>query len=531
MTAGGDMNTDKKPVVGTRRFHPRLTAIRLTFLIAAVTLSALTGCLGVENLHFKVSQHPDDSATVRIGGLVTDQIIATWESNQFDSKVALLFLRQVTAVAPVNIIEQGTLPWTGDAIWSAAIDENQQVPFQIALKTVYQDISRLSLAIFVDSAGIGKRGPKVTWTVVDRNFVGERVIHLNIEPAVQPIEIRPDGAKLVDTKNRDTFVPFGFNYFFIDDVDGVETFPEREQLIREFAYARTILNANTLRIHIDYFRLMATPTTPNMQYFNYLKMLISVAEETGIYLDLTGLACYDIDRIPQWYHALDEEAHWEMQAAFWATVARMGAGSNAILFYDLVNEPVVATGAYNPDYPWIADSSYGGHYFVQRIALELKGRTRKEIAKIWIDRMVTTIRKHDPRTPISIGVIPFALQYENAQPLFYDPLVAENLDLVCIHAYPTTDAADNEVTAQRISKYEIGKPILIEEIYNHNSGQPLMVDFIEDSLVAGVDGWISFYHGKTIEELYEDGSISTWFQIPVLEYYRDEGEHLIQRAK
>ncbi|MDG2015275.1 MAG: cellulase family glycosylhydrolase [Pirellulaceae bacterium] len=525
------MNTDQKPIAQKRGFRPRSVSTRLTFLITAVTLSALTGCLGVENFHFKVSQHPDDSVTVRIGGLVTDQIIENWESQQFDSNSALLFLRQVTAAAPVRIIEQGTLPWPGDKIWIAAIADNQQASFQLALKTVYEDISRLSLAIFVESTTVGTRGPKVVWTVVDRNFVGERAVHLNIEPAVQPIEIRPDGAKLVDTKNRDTFVPFGFNYFFIDDVDGVETFHDREQLTREFAYARTILKANTLRIHIDYFRLMDTPTTPNMQYFNYLKMLISVAEETGMYLDFTGLACYKIDRIPEWYHALDEEAHWEMQAAFWATVARMGAGSNAILFYDLVNEPVVATGAYNPDYPWIVDSSYGGHYFVQRIALDLNGRTRKEIAKVWIDRMVTTIRQHDPRTPISIGVIPFALKNENAQPLFYDPLVAENLDLVCIHAYPTTDAAENEVKAQRISKYEIGKPILIEEIYNHNSGQPLMVDFIEDSLVAGVDGWISFYHGETIEELYEDGSISTWFQIPVLEYYRDEGEYLIKRAK
>ena len=58
-----------------------------------------------------------------------------------------------------------------------------------------------------------------------------------------------------------------------------------------------------------------------------------------------------------------------------------------------------------------------------------------------------------------------------------------------------------------------------------------MVDFIEDSLAAGVDGWISFYQGKTIEELYEDGSVYTWFQIPIQEYYRDEGEYLIKRAK
>ncbi len=525
------MNTDQVRSFEKQGLRHRSAFAGRSFLIMAVALSALTGCLGVENSHFQVLQHPDDSATVGIGGLVTDQIIETWENHNFDSNRALSFLRKVTSASPVSIIEQGTLPWSGDRIWAAAIAEKQQMSIQLALKQVYQDVSRLSLAIFVEPAAVGMRAPQVTWTVVERNFVGERVVHLNYEPAVQPVEIRPDGAKLVDTKSGETFVPFGFNYSCIDDIDGVETFRDRAQLTAELEYARTILNANTLRIHIDYFRLMETPTTPNMQYFRYLKMLVSVAEETGMYLDFTGLACYEIERIPDWYHTLDEEAHWEMQAAFWATVARIGAGSNAILFYDLVNEPAVATGAYNPNYPWIVDSAYGGYYFVQRIALDLNGRTRKEVAKAWIDRMVTTIRQHDPRTLISIGVIPFAIKYENAQPLFYDPLVAENLDLVCLHTYPTPDAADNRARAQRISKYEIGKPILIEEIYNHISGHPLMVDFIEDSLAAGVDGWISFYQGKTIEELYEDGSVYTWFQIPIQEYYRDEGEYLIKRAK
>ena len=47
--------------------------------------------------------------------------------------------------------------------------------------------------------------------------------------------------------------------------------------------------------------------------------------------------------------------------------------------------------------------------------------------------------------------------------------------------------------------YEFGKPLVIEEIFPLGAGYEETEAFIERSR-AHVDGWISFYWGKTIEE-------------------------------
>jgi hypothetical protein len=69
-----------------------------------------------------------------------------------------------------------------------------------------------------------------------------------------------------------------------------------------------------------------------------------LAEQTGLYLDLTGLGCYHKQDVPQWYDKLTEQDRWAAQAVFWETVAKTCAHSPAIFCYDLLSEsrkPVV----------------------------------------------------------------------------------------------------------------------------------------------------------------------------------------------
>jgi hypothetical protein len=124
------------------------------------------------------------------------------------------------------------------------------------------------------------------------------------------------------------------------------------------------------------------------------------------------------------------------------------------------------------------------------------------VAKAWIDKMVGTIRQHDPHTPTAIG---WSLLYENHLPIFYDAEVAENLDVVCVHHYPAQDA-DNEAIASRIAKYEIGKPIIIEETYLLRCTLEVFSKFIDDTLSSGTDGSVTYFAGKTFSELRKDGT-------------------------
>ena len=109
-----------------------------------------------------------------------------------------------------------------------------------------------------------------------------------------------------------------------------------------------------------------------------LGMLVRVAEATGLYLDVTGLGCYHKQDVPAWYDALDEAARWDVQADFWRAVAGVCRDSPAIFCYDLMNEPILA-GAKKKETDWLA-GDFAGKHFVQRISLDLAGRTRIEVA-------------------------------------------------------------------------------------------------------------------------------------------------------
>jgi hypothetical protein len=58
----------------------------------------------------------------------------------------------------------------------------------------------------------------------------------------------------------------------------------------------------------------------------------------------------------------------------------------------------------------------------------------------------------------------------------------------------------------RLEVYEIGKPLVVEEIFPISAGVKQTGEFIEASRTH-VDGWISFYWGKSIEEYVKEGGV------------------------
>ena len=146
----------------------------------------------------------------------------------------------------------------------------------------------------------------------------------------------------------------------------------------------------------------------------------------------------------------------------------------------------------------------GGKFFVQRISLDLAGRTRAEVAKLWVDKMTGAIREVDRRHMITVGVIPWALSFKGAKPLFYSPEVGESLDFVSVHFYPRKGEVDTALKA--LAVYEVGKPLVIEEMFPLRCGIDEMEDFIDRS-ASHTDGWVSFYWGRTIEENEKAGDL------------------------
>lgn len=343
------------------------------------------------------------------------------------------------------------------------------------------------------------------------------------DSALEAIRIGKDGITFVRGENGDPFFVWGCNYDHDSSGRLIEDYWVKEwnTVVQDFDEMKN-LGVNVVRIHLQLGKFLNSPKEMNPTSMQKLKDLVDLAEDKQLYLNLTGLGCYHKKDIPKWYDDLDEDARWKVQAFFWTNIARECKESIAIFCYDLMNEPVLP-GKNKIEKEWLL-GELGGKYFVQRIALDLNERSRIEAAKDWVDMLVGAIRKEDKNNLITVGVIPWALTFPKAKPLFYSPEVSENLDFVSVHFYPQKGEIDKALTALKV--YEIGKPLVIEEMFPLKCSLKEMDAFINQSATI-VDGWLSFYWGKTVTEYREEKAnlpsniIASW-----LEYLQEKRHHI-----
>jgi len=358
--------------------------------------------------------------------------------------------------------------------------------------------------------------------VLRSSWAGERntSIRSSVPAAEVGLElIRPskDGTHFVGAESGAKFVAWGFNYDHDDSGRLLEDYwrDEWPTVAGDFKEMKA-LGANVVRIHLQLAKFMASPEKPNQAALGQLARLVGLTEETGLYLDITGLGCYHKKDVPEWYDAMDEAGRWAVQTLFWEAVAKTCAESRAVFCYDLMNEPILP-GAKKPETDWLA-GEFAGKHFVQRITLDLAGRTREQVAKAWVDKLVAAIRKHDARHMITVGAIPWVLTFPKAKPLFYSKEVSGNLDFASVHFYPNKGEIEKALTA--LAAYDIGKPLVVEEMFPLKCTMEELDDFIDGSRKFA-DGYIGFYWGKTIEE-YSRGSLDLAGAVTKgwLEYFR-----------
>ncbi|MHC4509404.1 MAG: cellulase family glycosylhydrolase [Planctomycetota bacterium] len=321
---------------------------------------------------------------------------------------------------------------------------------------------------------------------------GPKTAEIDLE-LIRPSE---DGSGFVRSGSGKKFLAWGVNYDHDTPGRLLEDYWRQEwpTVVEDFKEIKA-LGANVVRIHLQTAQFMKTPKEPDEASLDQLARLVELAEQTGLYLDITGLGCYHKKDVPDWYDAMDETSRWDVQARFWQAVASTCAASPAIFCYDLMNEPILP-GADKVETEWLV-GEFGGKHFVQRITLDLKGRTRELVAKAWVDRLVGAIREHDDRHMITVGVIPWAHVWPKARPLFYSKQVGENLDFASVHFYPKKGQVEKALAA--LAVYEVGKPLVVEEMFPLSCGIEELETFIDGSRTMA-DGWISFYWGKSIAE-------------------------------
>ena len=162
---------------------------------------------------------------------------------------------------------------------------------------------------------------------------------------------------------------------------------------------------------------------------------------------------------------------------------------------------------------------------MQRLTLEKGARTQTEIAKAWVDKMTAAIRGQDPQHMITVGVIPWAMVWPNAKPIFYAPEVSPALDFVSIHVYPKKGEIEKALAA--LAVYDIGKPLLIEETFPLSCSIEEMDEFLKKSR-ARAEGYVSFYWGRTIDEYSKTAKtdITAAIVLQWLTYFQQHAEEM-----
>jgi hypothetical protein len=315
------------------------------------------------------------------------------------------------------------------------------------------------------------------------------IIAMLLVPAVcgaepmQSVRVAPDNKGFVLSLSGERFTPWGHNYA----AQGLEDTEGRSLATIEGDLADLQnMRANVIRIHLQFPQFMDGPDKPNAKALARLADLLKQAEKHGIYLDITGLACYRKNQRAAWYDALADKQRWAAQACFWEAVAGTCAGSPAVFCYDLVNEPIVSGTRKEGWYT----GELGGYEFLQRLSLDQSDRPRDEIAKEWVHTLTAAIRKRDKAHPITIGMLPAWGVSQTA--------VGPDLDFIAVHIYPAAGKVDEALAT--LKRFDIGKPIVVEETFPLSCGIPDERAFLLKSRGLA-SGWIGQYPDQSPEEL------------------------------
>jgi aryl-phospho-beta-D-glucosidase BglC (GH1 family) len=340
-------------------------------------------------------------------------------------------------------------------------------------------------------------------------------------PPMESVRVSDDGKGFVLVPSGKPFRPWGFNYVG-DHRRIVEEYWEAEwpRVEKDFRQMRE-LGANVVRLHLQVGTYMKSPTEVDEAELQRLRRTLDLGQKNGLYLDLTGLNCFHLKEIPDWFDKLPEAERWQVQANFWEAIAKTCAGHPAVFCHDLMNEPIIGKPG-KDEHPWLS-GELGGYYFVQRISNEPGDRAVNDIAAAWVEKMVAAIRKHEPNHLITVGVIPWAQMIPGAKPIFYSPKAIEHLDFVSVHFYPASGKVDETVEA--LAVYDLGKPIVVEETWPLTCSLEELDEFIDKSNDR-VEGWIAHYFGKTIEEHAADEWFFSRKVSEILAYWQKKGAEL-----
>lgn len=340
--------------------------------------------------------------------------------------------------------------------------------------------------------------------------------------AAQPswIAVSKDSDGFVLSSTGAPFIPWGFNYHRDERFRLLEEYWNDEgpdgwaKVARDFREMKR-LGANVVRINLQFAKFMKARGTPNQESLARLRKLILLAEEVGVYLDVTGLGTFRAADVPAWYSNLTERERWDVQAEFWKAVGRVGANRPGVFAYNLMNEPIVSTTRRSAG-DWTLPVELEGLRYIEYINLDPAGRTAPDIARAWLRQMTQAIRAHDRRHLITVGLVWIA--GANPENLPVPPSeIAPEVDFLAVHVYPAAGKVD--AALDYVARHRKGKPVLIEETFPLHCSPTEYADFIRRSKDSA-SGWLAHFWSLTPEDLQGKTDVASTLMLESLNAFQ-----------
>ena len=370
---------------------------------------------------------------------------------------------------------------------------------------------RMTGILVMGAAAMAAEQPNVLLNISD----DQGIVGAACAVGMETVTITPAKKGFVLHPSGDRYIPWGHNYASVNIMEHLANDPARVE--REFAEMKAA-GTTVARIHPEMPRILVGQDKADPHALDQLRKLLKIAENSGIHLMITGLACYKINERMAWYDSMDEQDRWKTQSFFWETMARICAESPAIFAYDLINEPAAVGKRVDGWYM----GRMGDVEFGQRLSLDPGERNGDDIFCEWTKRMVAAIRKHDKTHLITMGMLPFPGAYKTA---------SEPLDFVSPHLYPKTGKVDDEI--KLLKTFDWGKPIVIGETF------PLSCDADDerDFLIRSRDfahGWIGHWPDESPAELTAlkkngKATIHNAIWLSWVDLFREIGPQMIDR--
>jgi hypothetical protein len=188
------------------------------------------------------------------------------------------------------------------------------------------------------------------------------------------LEVDPSGDFLVFASTGTRFTPWGMRTPGVTPESIWNT--DFDRLVEAFRESRR-MGSNIVRFNLQFSAFVGPPTaghpdgTPDEANLARLQDAVDLAARTGMYIELSGLRIQlDYDN-GDWYATRDEAARWRSQAVFWSAIAHQLEHTDAVAWFDLMNEPVVAAKVQQT---WCR-ATLGPDCYVQFLTKNRAGRT------------------------------------------------------------------------------------------------------------------------------------------------------------